>query len=1731
MSDQDQDGWRTAKGKGRGRGKGRQENWRNKNDGETEIGSAAGRSRFFQKHFNKNESTSSKPISQQTDRRTENYSQRQDANSSSNTFLDQVALQDLVEKQTVEQVTQILLSPYQMKQFSEALSMDLSEDIFVLLFKLIAKACENTFVTSKSYVLKNIMQKKFITVICNFFSGLLISENADPIFWENIDNLLDCVLILLENTMQLIPLTCWEQAQTITKSLTLILPVLLQNKKITVSAETLSRLDSIKQELVIIENKFKNPKIKLEISADVRKDEPEPQDDYRYLDIYPSTEELIIPEQAFVRKNIINGKYPSLRDYLDIHFRLMREDFLRPIREDVCDFLNNTNRHLFNIKIHKNVVFLQRDIIGDTVAYKAKFQLTKGLENMLNSGQNKRFMHGSLLLFSDDNFKSLFCGKIVGSDNVRDGHLLVTLHEAIIQDYSKKYTMIECIIFFEPYYQVLNVIQQLSVRSLPMEKYIINVETNISRPKYMDNVRGYELPTNLNPSQTSALNAALNKEFVIIQGPPGTGKTFLGMQLIKMILSFKQHCHLGPVVIITFTNHALEQFLQGLSSCTDKIVRLGRGSNDLRLMQSKFGVNAKFREFLINDGYLEHDFISDGHIEKLMRILYYGRESKKRDPFEDLPLLESITASDVPRSIMLEIRDKMLRNNEYKNIKCVEKEISEIKSDLNELFYIEPQGISFEMFFSKIQESFLGGTTLLEWLLFDDGTILFTKKENIEKPNQVPDPLEEENNINHLCNFVFQNPTLEAISHITIETLEKKSKELHDFIKMEKGLSGSHRKFLWAQLDFLLKKIDYLRNCLGIEFEQPQVNFNDFYHPFMIPSINRWQLYKSWFETHKANLRMKLDFKLNELRLLYAGYKDRREMGNVKLLNEMDIIGMTTTCAARNRSMLEAIQSRIVLVEEAAEVLESHIVTALTTNCQHLILLGDHQQLKPTTSDYTVDRKCKLGISLFERMILNNVECHTLNVQHRMRPEISSLISPVIYKELYNNRSVEMYPTVSGVTHSLFFIDHIEPEEPYGDSSKKNVHEAKFLIQLAIYLLNNNYKASEITILAAYLGQMYQLKDEQKKHAHQNLQDVRIAVVDNFQGEENKIILLSLVRNNPEKKIGFLATDNRVCVALSRAKEGFYVMGNMEHLCNGSEIWKTIRSTLEAQQALGKYLTLKCKIHQEHMTFVSKGTDFAKVPEGGCSQVCNTVLKCGHNCTKICHGYDLDHELYNCKYKCEETLCDDPAHKCKKLCFEKCGSCTYTVQRILPCGHKNSMACHVASSGTYDCKQTKEIHPECGHVQDVTCSLEMNEFKCQVEVEHTLECQHVHKIPCSQEVNSFICKEEVERKLICGHTQKMACSQDIDSYICRFESDITLQCGHKWKRQCGHVEKVETRNLMPQLYRLQARLQIQTEQCREACTKNLQSCNDPEAHGKCDQLCSQPCRLCTKRVSKSYTECSHFEILKCCDANPYRKCSQRCSKKLACGHFCTNKCSELCTTKCSQYGFKAIPECGHKIKVMCRETPLQKNCQNPCKKFLNCGHACKKNCNEVCSEICVENCNKVLNCGHACITKCNKKCACKIEIIPECGHSIQVECGEKASQENCQEECRKILPCGHQTLRRVKCNTAITEKCHNRCEKLLECGHPCIAKCGEPCSVCREPCTKTIACGHPCQTLCFLPCTDLTRCLFPCDKPLACGHKCQEKCYQTYTVSGGNERRNCSGTCVKNCELWSALLS
>ena len=86
----------------------------------------------------------------------------------------------------------------------------------------------------------------------------------------------------------------------------------------------------------------------------------------------------------------------------------------------------------------------------------------------------------------------------------------------------------------------------------------------------------------------------------------------------------------------------------------------------------------------------------------------------------------------------------------------------------------------------------------------------------------------------------------------------------------------------------------------------------------------------------------------------------------------------------------------------------------------------------------------------------------------------------------------------------------------------------------------------------------------------QSLAGIRITTVDNYQGEESDIVIASFVRSNDDQRIGFLSKDNRVCVALSRAKKGFYCVGNIAMLAKASKTWENISRVLLAGNSVNK---------------------------------------------------------------------------------------------------------------------------------------------------------------------------------------------------------------------------------------------------------------------------------------------------------------------------------------------------------------------------------------------------------------------------------------------------------------------------------------------------------------------------------------------------------------------------------
>ena len=123
------------------------------------------------------------------------------------------------------------------------------------------------------------------------------------------------------------------------------------------------------------------------------------------------------------------------------------------------------------------------------------------------------------------------------------------------------------------------------------------------------------------------------------------------------------------------------------------------------------------------------------------------------------------------------------------------------------------------------------------------------------------------------------------------------------------------------------------------------------------------------------------------------------ERESLEVLRGAAVVGLTTTGAAKYQSLVRQLGARVLLMEEAAEVLEAHVIASLAPSTQQLLLIGDHQQLRPSAACYELGLKFGLTVSLFERAFLSRAPLVKLRTQRRMRPTISRLIKP-LYPEL-----------------------------------------------------------------------------------------------------------------------------------------------------------------------------------------------------------------------------------------------------------------------------------------------------------------------------------------------------------------------------------------------------------------------------------------------------------------------------------------------------------------------------------------------------------------------------------------------------------------------------------------------------------------------------------------------------------------------------------------------------------
>ena len=252
-------------------------------------------------------------------------------------------------------------------------------------------------------------------------------------------------------------------------------------------------------------------------------DHLDPPDRIIDISIAPTLEEINKEGKPFLRRNIIKGPFKDVKHYLDIHFRLLREDFMQPLRKGIAEFKNiikeankNANRNnvdnsqalskeieakvskIESLYVYQNVSFVANLCVDSGVTYSIKLDTSK--MRAVNWEFSKRLLYGSLVCLSNDYFTTNLIVAIIydrDAEKLKKGLLSVKIdsntmaeddNEALLKS---KYVMLETSAYFEAYRHVLNALcgqYRVDDQSFPFKRELIDCHVaNIDSPRYFMN--------------------------------------------------------------------------------------------------------------------------------------------------------------------------------------------------------------------------------------------------------------------------------------------------------------------------------------------------------------------------------------------------------------------------------------------------------------------------------------------------------------------------------------------------------------------------------------------------------------------------------------------------------------------------------------------------------------------------------------------------------------------------------------------------------------------------------------------------------------------------------------------------------------------------------------------------------------------------------------------------------------------------------------------------------------------------------------------------------------------------------------------------------------------------------------------------------------------------------------------------------------------------------------------
>ncbi|XP_043967053.1 putative helicase mov-10-B.1 [Gambusia affinis] len=274
-----------------------------------------------------------------------------------------------------------------------------------------------------------------------------------------------------------------------------------------------------------------------------------------------------------------------------------------------------------------------------------------------------------------------------------------------------------------------------------------------------------------------------------------------------------------------------------------------------------------------------------------------------------------------------------------------------------------------------------------------------------------------------------------------------------------------------------------------------------------------------------------------------------------------------------------------IFVDEAGHAVETECLVPLAglldTKTGQLVLAGDPKQLGPILrSPFAL--KYKMGISLLERLmtdfplyqkndgVYDNCFVTKLLRNYRSHPAILKIPNELFYegelqacaeeysRNLYCRWEYLPKQGFPVIFHGVAGINDREANSP----SFFNVAEVEVIMDYVRKLLDSQGKKGvakiapkDIGIIAPYRKQVQKIRQALEKVAKdfkfKDMKNLKVGSVEEFQGQERRVILVSAVRSSAnymdfDKKfsLGFIKSEKRFNVAVTRAKALLIVVGN-----------------------------------------------------------------------------------------------------------------------------------------------------------------------------------------------------------------------------------------------------------------------------------------------------------------------------------------------------------------------------------------------------------------------------------------------------------------------------------------------------------------------------------------------------------------------------------------------------------